>query len=234
MFSAEASRQRQCQDLLTPQKRSASFRLIFNWFTTDRNYGEYLQYTHPDFKKDMLQLRSDQHWIDLGAGKAQALVDFLSQFKNLQQAPSVTAVCYKLDRWFRLPNFSGKLQVHEGMFEDMAVAHWRKADIITDIFGVLSYTEDMTASLQQVFSILNKNGHLYLSTDYLRTTFRWNHEILSYTEFFKRIPGLKVDGQWGLLKITKTSDVVQVPEMILKGPVKDGAPPYRTFVVIEN
>jgi hypothetical protein len=226
-FAAET-----CEGLFVPDTWTVTDQIKNNDFITDRSLSEYMHELHPDFVKALRNLRSDQHWIDLGAGKAFAQIDYLKTFDKISEAPLVTAVAFKLHRWFRPPSFRGKLEVREGIFEAQDTASWKKADVITDVMGVISYTKDLTTTLQKVFDLLNVNGELYLEFTPANTnvkTSETNHKLLG---FLTRIDGVSVTGQYGIVKIVKLKDKILVPqlEVII---YKEAHPPYRTFKVVE-
>lgn len=220
----------QCEHIFN-DSQAPTERVLKNKFVTNRGLWDYEVYLHPGFREKLKTLSSEQHWIDLGAGKAKAQSDFLGNFTDPRLAPKSTAVCFKLDRWFGVPHFQGKLEVKEGMFEKHDTKSWAKADLISDFFGVLSYTRDMTTSLQKTFDLLKVGGELYLhSTNYVTGIRTAKGESLTLTEFLRTIEGLQVEGNYGNLKITKLQEEILIPEMELSK-YKDDAPPVRHFAI---
>lgn len=201
-----------------------------NKFVTSRELWEYTAYLHKGFETKLKSLTSDQHWIDLGAGKANAQLDFLKTFSNELDAPLATAVAFKVDRWFPVRKFKGRLQIREGMFEAQPTHKWPKADLITDFFGVLSYSKDMHTSLQKTLDLLVVGGELYIHGTYANTRIRVGEESLGLLEFLSRIEGLQVEGKWGTVRVTKLQQDVLVPRLQLLR-YKDDAPPMRSFEV---
>jgi hypothetical protein len=221
-----------CEGLFTPESWQVSKDVEQNRFITDRDLSEYIHQLHKDFVTALRNLRSDQHWIDLGAGKAIAQIQYLKTFDHLRDAPLTTAVAYKLDRWFRPFSYRGKLEVREGAFEAHDTSTWKKADLITDVMGVISYTKDLTATLQKVFDLLNVNGELYLEFAPAETNIKMagtRHKLLGFLE---RIEGISVTGQYGIVKIVKLRENITVPQLELVI-YKESRPPYRTFQEVE-
>lgn len=208
----------------------ATTRVEKNKFVTSRELWEYESSLHPDFKVRLKGLKSDQHWIDLGAGKANAQIDYLKALPNERDGAQTTAVCYKLDRWFSPPKFSGKLEIKEGLFESMPTEKWQKADLITDVFGVLSYSRDMHTSLSKTFDLLKKGGELYIHMTNYSTHFKGATQSLTLEHFLRSIPGLQVEGRFGDLKVTKTQDTIVVPPFKIDT-YRDDAPPVRTYIL---
>lgn len=231
-FSLPAGAADQCARIFDLDHAAVLQRIANNKFETARNIFEYQSLLHPGFIHSLKALRSDQHWVDLGAGKAKAQIDFLKSFRDASQAPHNTAVAYKLDRWFRPPHFFGKLEVKEGAFENQDTSHWKKADLATDLFGVLSYTHDFSLSLQKIVDLLQVQGELYIMTTPWRTHFVSQGRSLRLEEFLKEIPGLRIEGEYGTLKVTKLVEKVQVPQLELTE-IQDEAPPSRVFQIIE-
>lgn len=231
LFSgATASASEQCSSLFLVQNWEVSSRVQKNKFVTNRDLYEYREVLHADFMKSLTGLTPDQHWVDLGAGKANAQIDYIKSFSNHLSAAQTTAVAYKLDRWFSPPKFDGKLQIKEGAFEQQPTASWKKADLVTDVFGVISYTRDLQTSLQKVFDLMNVKGEFYIFTTNYHTSVRVSEKkSLSLMDFIATIEGLRVEGRFGTIKITKEIENVIVPRLELLKYVDD-APPTRAFV----
>lgn len=222
----------QCSQIFDLDQAAVFQRIEKNNFETSRDIYDYQSMLHPGFIHSLRNLRSDQHWMDLGAGKAKAQISFLKSFRDISLAPRATAVAYKLDRWFRPPKFNGKLEIKEGAFEKHNTSEWKKVDIATDLFGVLSYTHDFSSSLQKIVDLLNVRGELYIMTTPWRTHFSGRSGSFKLDEFLREIPGLQVDGEYGTLRITKLKETVQIPRLELVE-IKDEAPPSRLFQIVD-
>ena len=221
-----------CEDLFAPKEWEITDQIKKNDFITDRDLSEYMHQLHTGFVPAIRKLRSDPHWIDLGAGKALALTDYLKSFDHIENAPQTTAVAFKLDRWFRPRSYNGKLQIREGVFEAQDTSTWKKADVITDVMGVISYTKDLTTTLQKVFDLLNVHGELFLEFTPAATSIKMNGTTHKLLEFLERIDGISVTGKYGILKVVKNREHISVPQMELVT-YKVSRPPSRTFQVIE-
>ncbi|XGC82300.1 hypothetical protein ACES2L_07365 [Bdellovibrio bacteriovorus] len=233
LFLNSAQAQIRCEDLFKEFPRPATAtitdKVAKNNFITDRTLWDYTHDLHPDFAKALERMTPESHWIDMGAGKAKALIEFMKS-RDSENRPFTTAVAFKIDRWFGMPTFEGKLQTHEGLFEHQPTNQWRKADVITDVMGVFSYTTDLSTTLQKNFDLLKVNGELYISTSAYGSQFRVNGETLSLEAFLTLIPGLKVEGKWGNIKITKEQENIKIPVLELER-YKDESPPIRLFKV---
>ena len=221
-----------CEGLFNPKDWDMSEQIQKNRFITNRDLTEYMHQLHPHFVGALRKLGPENHWIDLGAGKAIAQTQYLKTFDHIQKAPFATAVAFKIDRWLPLPSFKGKLQVREGAFEAQDTSTWRKADVITDVMGVLSYTRDLSTSLQKVVDLLNVNGELYIEFAPWVTSVQDAGTQHKFLGFLERIDGLQVTGNFGIVKVVKKREHIQIPRMELVL-YREDYPPYRAFKVID-
>ena len=207
-----------------------------NQFFTSRNLAEYIGGFLPGFKNSLDKLKSHEVWIDLGSGKGKAALEFLRSQKNINESPQVLLITLNSGRWSSWPNFSGKLKVVEGLlFEDMTADQIPQAKMITDFFGVLSYTLDLTKTLNQIFDHLQAEGELFLYSNHSYTMIEAGQgKIMGLTEFLRSIPGIKVEGQFGILKVTKTAQQIQVPSLELLKLDVTTRPIFRRFALIHN
>ncbi|WP_413558677.1 hypothetical protein [Bdellovibrio sp. HCB209] len=217
-----------CAQVFQEQKLLITDRVAKNQFVTNRHLEDYARELHPDFKNSITKLSANQHWVDLGAGKALAQIDYIKSFDKNTDAAFVSAVAFKLDRWFSPKSYNGKLQVHEGAFESQPTHTWKKADVVTDVYGVLSYTGNLSVSLQKTIDMMNTGGELYLLMTPYGTSVRSGETNIPFFDFVKSIPGLKIEGTASQVKITKTAETVIIPPLQLVR-YKDEAPPLRLF-----
>lgn len=202
----------------------------WNWFVTGRNLSDYRQGFHNDFTTSLQSLKANETWIDLGAGKGNAAIDYLKETTEPRLRANVLLIAYKLDRWFGIPKFNSKLSVIEGkLFEEIPSVQLPRATLITDFFGVLSYTRDLSRSLSLVFDRLEIGGELYVHTLNASTLIDFQNKVYSITDFLKSIDGIKVEGKFGILKITKMADDVQIPELRLTRLDEEVVPPFRRY-----
>lgn len=231
VFSAFAARaENLCSEVFTRNLWEITPRVEKNKFVTNRGFYEYKEILPADFALRVASLRPEQHWVDLGAGKANAQIEYLKGFSEPRTAALTTAVAYKLDRWFRPGSFDGKLVIKEGAFESHVTSTWQKADVVTDVFGVVSYTHDLQTSFQKIFDLLNTGGELYLAITPYATHFLVQGRALPMIDFLATIEGLRVEGRFGSIKVTKDKDQIKIPNLKLKS-IKDDTPPYRYFEV---
>lgn len=201
-----------------------------NSFVTSRDLSEYRGGLHKGFKASLDSLKPQDTWIDLGAGKGNAATDYFKESANPLTKANVVLITYKLDRWFGIPKFKNKLSVMQGrLFEAIPALQIPKAKLITDFFGVLSYTRDLSRSLYLIFDRLEVGGELYIYSHNMNTVIDYHNKIYSLTDFLKQIEGLEVEGRHGILKITKLADDIQIPDLFLTRLNEDEKPAFRRF-----
>lgn len=202
----------------------------WNLFVTGRTLSEYRQGLHKDFNSSLQALKFNETWIDLGAGKGNAAIDYLKEITATHTSANVVLIAYKLDRWFNLPKFNNKLSVIEGrLFEEIPSVEIPKAKLITDYYGVLSYTRDLSRTLALVFDRLEVGGELYIHSLNSSTLIDFQNKVYSMTDFLKQIDGLRVEGTNGILKITKLREDVQFSELRLTRLIEEEIPAFRRF-----
>ena len=135
-----------------------------NVFTTNRGLKKYLDYFGNDFATDLESLSANQQWIDGGAGSANAQKDFLkARIKNKKPIPKLTSITvkYPADQPRKLSN--GKFEVFaDRYFEVIPDNEFKAADIITDVVGILNYTDSLDIALEKYLRILKPLGKIYV------------------------------------------------------------------------
>lgn len=158
-----------------------------NSFQTERGLAEYGKYFF-DLEHNLQNLGSQGHWIDLGAGRATAMKSYMANYRTPFQ---MTAIAYKKifgAKPSRITYLTGKL------FSEIPNNEIKKADIITDYYGVLSYTNTFVADLNKALGLLKNNGILYIYNgggfDIIQV--QTPKGRLDLKSFLQSIPGLNV------------------------------------------
>lgn len=220
-----------------------SDQLSQNLFSTNKGINEYGLYLL-DLKEELVKLRPEDHWIDLGAGQAKALYDYYESLKGQAQTTAIVYVKPEKNYIEQLPSNSKYLSGR--FFEDIPEGEIARADLITDFYGVISYTHDLSGSLERAISLLKTNGILYIFNGYFKNTVikkRSTTETLKYgiAEYLASIPGLIVEYQFNgrmvddespAIKITKTESFQDgaFAHLRLISLETYSAPPKRHFV----
>ncbi len=114
-------------------------------------------------------------------------------------------------------------------FEDVPMSEIGKANLITDFYGILAYTHDISAVLNRYLEMLPANGEIFI---HLNADTKINGKTLG--EFLKTIPGLEVEEslQHGVtVRVKKLAPIVKIPPLRLNPlTFKAGSPPHREFL----
>lgn len=110
-------------------------------------------------------------------------------------------------------------------FEQIANEEIGRVNLITDYFGILSYTPDISKVLGKYFELLRTNGEIYIYSN-SDTTIKGR----TFGEFLKTIPGIEVTVSKNMIRVKKVKDHIEVPQVKLNPRLYlDGAPPVRFF-----
>lgn len=90
----------------------------------------------------------------------------LLNFREAEDKPKITGITFKMDREPpQIPNLTFKTG---RFFEDIPLAELNQADLITDLYGVISYTPRLDEVLRRYHSLLKETGKVYIFVgDYL-------------------------------------------------------------------
>jgi hypothetical protein len=186
----------EAKNVVDDAKASAVIREVVeeNVFTTNRGLTEYLNYFGPKFKMDLDNLTQDQHWIDGGAGSANAQKDFLEKLKNEHRPiPFLTAITVKYPDKEPRQMAGGKFQVFaDRYFEVIPLSELSAADIITDVVGIINYTESLDVSLDKYLKLLKLSGKIYVFVpDKITRIKKLDGRTLNLKEWISSISGLQ-------------------------------------------
>jgi SAM-dependent methyltransferase len=145
-------------------------------YVTNRGLSDYAQLLPSGFCDALGSLGSSDRWLDVGTGEGQAILDYYAPVddavpagKCAQLAGRARSVAMSIedrrtDKWQqqaaslgddRIRYLSGKGLRHYSR-EDLG-----KFQIITDVYGGFSYTEDLSQFLEKVLSLLETGGVFY-------------------------------------------------------------------------
>ena len=229
-----------CRSSLAKQEAPQAIGSIVrhNRFVTGRGLWDYASSLHSRWKSDVLSLGSDGHWLDLGSGKAIAMREFINKKVadnggNMNSMPHLTAIAYTKAHWFIRAVHSKLIQFIFGDFNSLSIDKIPQADVITDVYGVFSYSLDLHETLERVFKILKFGGRLYLETEFYRTNILDpdSGELMGIKKFLKeRIANIELLEQNGRVLLIKKGEV-NVPRLKLIHFYED-APPSRSFEIL--
>jgi SAM-dependent methyltransferase len=144
-------------------------------YVTNRALWDYVEILPHGFCDALASLGSTDRWLDIGAGDGQAILDY---YAPADRAPAVKCNGYRgraravamsiedrrTEKWQqqaaslgddRIRYLSGK-RLRQYSREELG-----KFQIITDVYGGFSYTEDLSQFVEKVLSVLEIDGVFY-------------------------------------------------------------------------
>lgn len=234
-------------------------------YTANRGLSNYAEVLPTGFCDALARLGSSDRWLDIGAGEGQAILDYYAPQDPAASAekcggsgPKGRAVAISIedrrtDKWKeqaaslgdgRLRYLSGK-RLRQYSLEELG-----KFQIITDVYGGFTYTENLSRFVEKVLSVLEIGGafytvlpavHLEDNTDKLGTWYKTElvdaaSRPVKVCSWLKQTTGTKIscesktgwDEPTQLIKIRKVYRDVTVPRTKLVEYIA-GAPPGRRF-----
>lgn len=230
-----------------------SFSIFFNRFNIERLLEHYKYLLGDDFRKKLASLNTpEHHWIDSGAGLGYATGEYVkSEEGSRTHVTAISRYVPLLKReylggigWFPIKYIrkiesetQGRLRFLSGKpFEKISNAEIGKADLITDLLGTFSYSEDPSTVLQKYLDLLKPDGELYL---YLgngsRSTVSDPSNLNGYSfisQWLTNIQGINAEvTSNGTVRITKTTMEVKVPQLKMLHTTAD-SPPIRKYAPV--
>jgi len=234
-------------------------------YITNRGLADYAELLPTGFCNALGRLGSSDRWLDIGAGAAQAILDYFSPEGNAPsgekcarpgakaRAVAMSIEDRRTDKWRqqaatlgddRIRYLSGK-RLRQYSPEELG-----KFQIITDVFGGFTYTEDLSQFVAKVLSLLEVGGAFYtlvpgvhledgkdkLGTWYLTELENEAGRPEKVCSWLKKTACVQVTceskSDWKrpteLIKVEKVCSAVSVPRMKLLEFVA-GYPPDRRF-----
>jgi SAM-dependent methyltransferase len=178
-------------------------------YITNRGLSDYVQLLPSGFCDALGKLGSSDRWLDIGAGAAQAILDYYapegdapSGEKCARPGDKARAVAMSIedrrtDKWRHQATSLGDDRIRYlfgKRLRDYSPEELGKFQIITDVFGGFSYTEYLSQFVDKVLSLLEIGG-----------------------VFYTLVPGVHLqDGKdkLGILYLTELEDAVGRPEKV--------------------
>jgi hypothetical protein len=234
-------------------------------YVTNRGLSDYAELLPTGFCDALGRLGGSDRWLDIGAGDGQAILDYYAldgaaspagrcaRSGGKARAVAMSIEDRRTDKWrqeaastgdSRIWYFSGK-RLRQYSREELG-----KFQIITDVYGGFTYTEDLSQFLDQVLSLLEIGGGFYsmlqdvhlengkdtLKSGYLTELVDAAGHDVKVCSWLKKATCVQVtceskndwDEPTELIKIQKVCSDVSVPRMkLLK--FEAGNPPGRRF-----
>ena len=143
-------------------------------YTTNRGLSDYAEVLPTGFCDALGKLGSSDRWLDIGAGEGQAILDYYAPQgdgapeKCGGSGPRARAVAISIedrrtDKWKRqAASLGDRTRYLAGKrLSQYSRDELGKFQIITDVYGGFSYTEDLSRFVGKVLSLLEVGGSFY-------------------------------------------------------------------------
>lgn len=233
-------------------------------YTTDRGLSDYAEVLPTGFCDALGSLGSSDRWLDIGAGEGQATLDYYAPEDDTAPAKKcarpgakarVVAISIedrRTEKWKQqAASLGDRMRYLAGKrLSQYSRDELGKFQIITDVYGGFTYTENLSRFLENVLSLLEIGGavytvlpavHLEDGTDKLGTWYKTElvdaaSRPIKVCSWLKQTTCTKVtcesktdwDEPTQLIKIRKVCSGVSVPRTNLVEYMA-GAPPGRRF-----
>jgi len=145
-------------------------------YTIDRSLLNYTQALCSGFDRTLAGLAPTDRWLDIGAGKGQAILDYYAEGYDQShpegrerrgkkaQAVAISIEDRRTPAWQRSAESLGVNQIQYFLnkrLREYSVKELGKFQLITDVIGGFSYTVNLSLFVEQVLGFLELNGSFY-------------------------------------------------------------------------
>jgi SAM-dependent methyltransferase len=145
-------------------------------YTTNRGLSRYVELLPPGFCDALARLDSSDRWLDIGAGEGQAILDYSAPEdaaalaeKCRGSGPRARAVAISIedrrkDNWKQQAARLGDDRIrylYGKRLRQYSPEELGKFQIITDVYGGFTYTEDLSQFVDKVLRLLEVGGGFY-------------------------------------------------------------------------
>jgi SAM-dependent methyltransferase len=228
-------------------------------FEIARDFDQYVEKFGETFLPFLReQAQPGDTWIDMGAGLALAQIEFTRMTRSTYRELNLISTGYvrptvqnmttgksyeSQHRYLRLVEQleahlapSGRIRYVEGdiaLKQTQSFAQAGSVRLITDLFGPISYVDDLTHTLKIYGQLLMPGGRLYLVKNNLRLVIKDSRakHLMTIGGFIRsHCRGFRVVRSEPNYYIERTDQPLVIPELTLKEVrMADKPPPYRRF-----
>lgn len=184
-----------------------------NSFVTNRGYAEYN--TLFKFETFLDHLTSQDRWLDAGAGRAKAQIEYLEKRKlEAKDSLQMVALAFKKPWFTQVPKENFKY-ISGSYFEDIPDYQLGLFSVITDYFGPFSYSKNPVAVLNKYLRLLKAGGKIFISsTPYQSSIYVPDQGLISLhtwiQKYLEKFPDdYKISKNLNTLEIQSVSEVIQ-------------------------
>ena len=197
------------EELMKQERIYESRDTVPRGYVTDRGLAAYAQLLPTDFCDALGRLRASDRWLDVGAGSGQAILDYYARGDDDAAAKTCSgpgskarAVALSIEdrrteQWQKQAANLGddRMRYLFGKrLREYSAAELGTFQLITDVFGGFTYTEDLSRFVEKVLSAMEVGG-----------------------EFYTLMPGVKLEAgkqKPGILYLTELEDPIGRPEKV--------------------
>lgn len=146
-------------------------------YTVDRSLLIYTQGLASDFDRALADLGPTDRWLDIGAGEAQAILDYYTSDYDLEhreaqkrrRGKKAKAVAMSIEdrrtvRWRHTASSLERNQIRylrDRTLREYSVEELGQFQLITDVIGGFSYTPNLSLFMERVLAVLALNGSFF-------------------------------------------------------------------------
>ncbi len=191
-------RERARQDAIY-QSRGAQ---VPDGYVVDRSLLSYVHTLSPAFDAALAKLGPQERWLDIGAGRGQAVLDYFSprfdrmhhagheQADRRAQAVAISIEDRRTPAWQQAADALGanRLQYRAGKrLREYGPGELGHFELITDVVGGFSYTSDLALFMRNVLDLLRPNGDFFTVLTDVRSESGANKPYFSDNRFLTEI-----------------------------------------------
>ena len=132
----------------------------------------YAETLSSDFERTLANLGPKDRWMDIGAGMGQAILDYCApvyDLTHLERRGKAQAVAMSIEdrrtrAWHQTAARLGKNQMQylfDRRLREYSLGELGQFQVISDVIGGFSYTEDLSLFVEKVLGFLGMNGNFY-------------------------------------------------------------------------
>lgn len=210
-------------------------------YVIDRSLSAYVTALPAGFAQSLANLGPNERWLDVGAGQGLAVLDYYAPEYDPRQAgrrdriiKKASAVAMSIEdrrtpRWHKSAETldAGQIQYVFGKsLRQYSAAELGNFQLITDVIGGFSYTENLALFMEKVLSLLTVNGYFYTLAQDVRAEDGHNKPYYADEPFLTQIKNA-AGSDIGICAWLKSISCVEVS----CGYKSDWIPPIETYKV---
>ena len=142
-------------------------------YVIDRSLSSYGDALAHGFERALAALGPQDRWLDIGAGQGLAILDYYAPVNDSAPAGKSSSKAHavamsiedrRTPRWKQTASLLGTDQLqylYSKRLREYSTAEIGKFQIISDVIGGFSYTEDLSLFMEKVLGMLTVNGNFY-------------------------------------------------------------------------